>query len=329
MTWLKKLFGSVSPPAAIDTEVAAVATAPPPAPPSPLVSPAAAAPPLPSTPEQVGQFYDQTNEAFVRVYGEVIQAFRTRDVSKLLDYQIESIGLQAGQHVLDAGCGVCGPATYFSQHAGVTVEALTMSQVQVDLAQQRIDAAGLQARVAVRRASYQDLATTFAPASFDAVYFLESFGHSDDIVRTLAGAFAVLKPGATLYIKDLFRKEPAIASHAAMIDTEVAKINAAYHYNIPDLGHFLQVLRRQGFILQFLKTIDLPLQDFENLTISNDFQELTGIGRIENWQTYIFPVDFFEVKCLKPVHDLSAGNSRYFLQNLYHLKVLNTRPEDL
>lgn len=322
MTWLHKLFGSAPAPAPL-------ATLPPMASPPPVAPPVVAAPPLPSTPEQVGQFYDQTNEAFVRVYGEVIQAFRTRDVSKLLDYQIESIGLQAGQHVLDAGCGVCGPATYFSQHAGVTVEALTMSQVQVDQARQRIAAAGLQGRVAVRRASYQDLTTAFAPASFDAVYFLESFGHSDDIVRTLEGAFTVLKPGGTLYIKDLFRKEPAVASHAAKIDAEVAKINAAYHYNIPDLGHFLQVLRRQGFILQFLKTIDLPLQDFENLTISNDFQELTGIGRIENWQTYIFPVDFFEVKCLKPVHDIGAGNSRYFLQNLYHLKVLNTRPEDL
>jgi hypothetical protein len=71
------------------------------------------------------------------------------------------------------------------------------------------------------------------------------------------------------------------------------------------------------------------LQDFENLTVSNDFQELTGIGKIENWKEYIFPVDFFEVKCMKPVHDIQAGNSRYFLQNLYHLNVLQTKLEDL
>lgn len=290
---------------------------------------APAATPPASTPEQVGEFYDRTNEAFLKVYGEVIQAFRTRDVSLLLDYQIASIGLASGQHVLDAGCGVCGPALYFCREANVSVQAVTISAVQAGLAQQRIDAAGLAGRVAVRRASYQDLASEFPPESFDVVYFLESFGHSDDIARTLDAAWSVLKPGGTLYIKDLFRKVPAIAAHAAPIDAEIRKINAAYHYNVPELGHFLDVLRRRGYILQFLKTIDLPLQDFENLTISNDFQELTGIGRIENWKDYIFPVDFFEVKCMKPVHDIRAGTSRYFLQNLYHLSVLQTRPEDL
>ncbi|MCB1598522.1 MAG: methyltransferase domain-containing protein [Xanthomonadales bacterium] len=295
--------------------------------PSPAGSPRSLA--MADTPEQVGAFYDRNNDAFLQVYGDVIQAFRTRDVSALLDYQMASIGFTAGQHVLDAGCGVCGPALYFCRHADVTVQAVTVSAVQVEQAQTRIAAAGLSERIAVRRASYQDLASEFAAASFDVIYFLESFGHSDDIERTLRSAWSVLKPGGTLYIKDLFRKVPAIDAHAARIDAEIHKINAAYHYNVPDLGDFLHVLRRQGFILQFLKTIDLPLQDFENLTISNEFQELTGIGRIENWKDYIFPVDFFEVKCMKPVHDITAGNSRYFLQNLYHLNVLQTRPEDL
>lgn len=78
-----------------------------------------------------------------------------------------------------------------------------------------------------------------------------------------------------------------------------------------------------------LQTIDLPLDQFENLTISNDFQELTGIARIEDWENYIFPVDWFEVKAMKPVHDIGAGNSRYFLQNLYHLTVLKTKMKDL
>jgi len=291
--------------------------------------PSSPAAPPPSSPERVGQFYDQTHEKFLQVYGDVIQAFRTKDVRKLLDYQIGSIGLEKGQHVLDAGCGVCGPAMYFCRTAGVTVEAVTASKTQAEHAKRRIQEEGLSDRISVQNASYQDLATLFPPERFDAVYFLESFGHSDDIERTIRGAWSVLKQGGTLYIKDLFRKVPAIAAHKAKIDEEIRKINAAYHYNVPDLNQFLEIVRRQGFILSFLKTIDLPLEEFENLTISNDFQELTGIGRIENWKEYIFPVDFFEVKCLKPNHDIRAGNSRYFLQNLYHLKVLQTRPEDL
>lgn len=282
-----------------------------------------------SAAERVGQFYDQTHEKFLQVYGEVIQAFRTRDVTKLLDYQLESMGLAPGQHVLDAGCGVCGPAIYFCRKAGVTVEGVTVSRAQAEHAARRIREENLEGKISVRQASYQDLATLYEPESFDVVYFLESFGHSDDIERTIGAVWPVLKPGGTLYIKDLFRKEPAIPAHKAKIEEEIRKINAAYHYNIPDLYRFLEVVRRQGLILLLLKTIDLPLEDFENLTISNDFQELTGIGRIENWKEYIFPVDFFEVKCMKPVHNMGAGNSRYFLQNLYHLKVLQTKSEDL
>lgn len=282
-----------------------------------------------SAAERVGQFYDQTHEKFLQVYGDVIQAFRTRDVTKLLDYQLDSMGLAPGQHVLDAGCGVCGPAIYFSRKAGVTVEGITASRAQAEHAARRIREEDLGGKVAVRQGSYQDLATIYPPESFDVVYFLESFGHSDDIERTIGAAWHVLKPGGTLYIKDLFKKEPAIPAHKAKIEEEITKINAAYHYNIPDLYHFLKVVRSRGLILLMLKTIDLPLEDFENLTVSNDFQELTGIGRIENWKEYIFPVDFFEVKCMKPVHDIAAGNSRYFLQNLYHLKVLQTKAEDL
>jgi cyclopropane fatty-acyl-phospholipid synthase-like methyltransferase len=282
-----------------------------------------------SAADGVGRFYDETHEKFLQVYGDIIQAFRTRDVTKLLDYQIDAMGLAQGLHVLDAGCGVCGPAIYFARKAGVTVDAVTASRVQAEHAGRRIREEHLEGQVSVRQGNYQDLAAAYPPESFDVVYFLESFGHSDDIGQTIRAAWHVLKPGGTLYIKDLFRKEPAIPSHAEKIEAEIRKINTAYHYNIPDLYIFLSIIRRQGFILSMLKTIDLPLEDFENLTISNDFQELTGIARIENWAEYIFPVDWFEVKCLKPVHSLEAGNSRYFLQNLYHLKVLQTKMEDL
>src|SRR5262249_41884418 len=160
--------------------------------------------------EQVGQFYDQTNDKFLQVYGDVIQAFRTRDVTKLLDYQIASIGFERGHHVLDAGCGVCGPATYFSRTAGVTVDAITASKRQAEHAARNIESQGLTGKVSVRQGSYQELDTLYPKESFDAVYFLESFGHSPDIDRTLSAVWPVLKQGGTLYIKDLFRKEPAI-----------------------------------------------------------------------------------------------------------------------
>lgn len=280
-------------------------------------------------PGKVARFYNEYNEAFLKVYGNVIQAFRTTDTSILLDYQAGAMELKPGQKVLDAGCGVCGPAIHFAKNAGVEVHGVTVSQVQIDKATLLVAENDLQQKVFPKLGDYHKLPEYFEKSSFDVVYFLESFGHSHDKAMALEAAWKVLKPGGVLYIKDLFRKIPVLPEHNEKIDIEIEKINKAYKYYIADLYDVLHTIRKMGFILVFLKTIDLKIEEFENLTISNDFQELTGIGKIENWDEYIFPVDFFEIKCIKPVHELGVGASRYFLQNLYHMKVFNKKAEDL
>lgn len=282
-----------------------------------------------SAPEDVGQFYDKYNDKFIQVYGKVIQAFRTTDISKLLDYQIASIGFEKGQIALDAGCGICGPAIYFAKNAGISVAAITMSEEQVRRATENIAEENVGDKVRVQKADYHKMAEVVEKESVDVVYFLESFGHSHNHGKAIASSWEVLKPGGVLYIKDLFKKIAVLPEHEQKIEAEINKINQAYHYNIADLYEVLHLLRKKGFILSFVKTIDLKLEDFENLTISNDFQELTGIAKIENWEDYIFPVDFFEIKCHKPWNNILFGNSRYFLQNLYHMKIWGKQAEEL
>lgn len=278
---------------------------------------------------EVGDFYNAQTNNFLKVYGEVIQAFRTTDVTKLLDYQIETIGFENGQRVLDAGCGVCGPARYFAKNAGVQVEAITISEDQVEKAKKYISEEGLEEKVKVTHGDYHQLEKYYESDSFDAVYFLESFGHATNHEQVINSAWGMLKPGGKLYIKDLFIKEAAIQSLADDIQREVKNINDAYRYNVADLYEVLKFIRKKGYILSSVKTIDLPLEDFENLTISNDFQELTGINKIENLQEYVFPVDFFEITCIKPWNALEYGNSRYFLQNLFYMQMHNRKQEEL
>lgn len=277
----------------------------------------------------VGEFYNEYNDKFLQVYGEVIQAFRTHDVAKLLDYQIEVMGLKPGMRVIDAGCGVCGPAIHFAKHAGVEVHAVTISKEQYEVATKRVSEAGLEDKVKVYHGDYHDLKSVIGSTGFDVVYFLESFGHSPYHHKAINSAWNVLKSGGLLYVKDLFRREPLLEEHAPKIEHEIKKINEAYCYNVADLYEILKHLRTEGWILSKLKTIDLPLEDFENLTISNDFQELTGIATIESWDDYVFPVDFFEVFCIKPEFDLSNGLNKYFLQNLMYMKVQGKKENEL
>ena len=273
---------------------------------------------------EVGSFYDARHADFLQVYGDVIQAFRTKDVADLLNYQINSIGFTPGQRVLDAGCGIGVPAIHFARHAHVQVDGITISQRQYDAAQEKIAAANLADRVTVVHGDYHNLAKHFPAGSYDIVYFLESFGHSKAKHFLIKECWEALKPGGTLYIKDLFRRIPLKPEHKLAIDREISKINAAYRYDVADLNAVLDDLRGKGFILTWLKTIDFSLEQFEDLAVSNQFQELTGLARIENWEQYVFPVEFFEIKCVKPEFGLDERLDRYFLQQRYH-RALETK----
>ena len=269
----------------------------------------------------VGEFYNQYTDKFLQVYGEVIQAFRTHDVTKLLDYQIDAMQLKPGMKVLDAGCGVCGPAIYFAQHAGVEVHAVTISEEQYKLAQKKIKESDVSDKVKLYHGDYHQLSEVMKQDDFDVVYFLESFGHSPHHSVAIDSAWKVLKQGGLLYIKDLFRREPLLPEHAPKIEREIRKINEAYRYNIADMYEILKHIRKQGWIVSKIKTIDIPIQDFENLTISNEFQELTGIAKIDGWDDYVFPVDFFELHLIKPQFSLENGLDKYFLQNLMYMQL--------
>lgn len=284
---------------------------------------------IPAKKQDVGAFYNSQTENFLKVYGKVIQAFRTKNVNTLLDHQIKEIGLSADLIALDAGCGVCGPAIFFAGKTGARIEAITISAKQVEIAKKEIEKNHVQSHVNVREGDYHLLENYYSTDFFDVIYFLESFGHAHDHLKVLDSAWKVLKPGGSIYIKDLFIKKALHKNMEAGIQKEIGNINTAYHYNVPDLNTIIDHVRSKGYILSSLKTIDIPLEEFENLTISNDFQELTGINKIENLRDYIFPVDFFELKLIKPTIDILSGNSRYFLQNMYFMQAENWKESDL
>ena len=263
----------------------------------------------------VGSFYDVHHEAFMSVYGPVIQAMRTVDLEHLLDYQIERMGLTAGQVVLDAGCGVCAPAVHFARRVDVHIDAITASPTQAADARNRIHRAGLDDRVTVVDGDYHRLSDYYDEEHYDLIYFLESFGHSRAKPYLLDMCWRMLRPGGSLYIKDLFQRVAPDRRQAQRIAFEIRKINEAYHYDVANLNEILDVVRRRGFYLESLQSVDLDLDAFEGLAISNEFQELTGIAPIGDWDTYVFPVDFFELRCRKPAFDLSARPDRHFLQN--------------
>lgn len=266
-----------------------------------------------STPQQVGEFYNGTTDKFLEVYGEIIQAFRTNHVEDYLNYTIENAELRSGQKILDAGCGVGGPAAYFASQLQLHVEGLTISETQVKKSKEILAQKTLLGTVNIRQGDYHQMDTIYGENIFDRILFLESFGHSNNKPLLIAKAYQALKPGGILYIKDLFKREAPSPEDGQKIDRIVGEINRAYCYDVADLYQVLAALRKLNFILLFVKTPEIKTGEFEHLTISNDFQNLFDIGKIFTWEDYVFPIDFYEIKVQKPPFDVNKEKHLYFL----------------
>ncbi len=263
--------------------------------------------------EDVRVFYNNNTDKFIQVYGDIIQAFRTKDVKDYLDYTIRSAELSDGQKILDAGCGIGGPASYFASKLQSDIIGITISDYQVRKSKGIIEKTTLKGTVEIKLGDYHQIDKLFGENVFDRVLFLESFGHSSHQEMLIEKAFHVLKPGGILYIKDLFKREHPNEADGEKIDNIVKAINQTYVYNIPDFTEVMKVIRRLNFILLFVKTPEVSSETFEHLTISNDFQNLFDIGKIISWDNYVFPIDFYEIKVMKPPFDISKEKHLYFL----------------
>lgn len=263
--------------------------------------------------KNVKDFYNFYNEKFVKVYGNVIQAFRTNNVEDYLSYTSNSIGFKPYEKVLDAGCGICGPAAFFAnQIPNLKIEACTISEVQLIAGKNYLKEKKVENEVNIHLLDFNEINQHFEVATFDRIYFLESFGHSHDQKALINKCWELLKEGGTLYIKDLFRREFEDEWKQLRVDEIIESINRAYMYHVPQLNNLLSSLRKAGFLIEFIKMPDIDKNEFERLSISNQFQELFGVDKIESWKNYIFPIDFFEVKVTKP-------KESSLQQHLYHL----------
>jgi cyclopropane-fatty-acyl-phospholipid synthase len=83
---------------------------------------------------------------------------------------VDQMGAQAGDHVLEIGCGWGGFAEYAAKERGLRVTGLTISQAQHDYAVERIAKAGLSDRVEIKLQDYRD-----ERGSYDGIASIEMF----------------------------------------------------------------------------------------------------------------------------------------------------------
>lgn len=154
----------------------------------------------------------------------------------------DGIGLRAGERVLDAGCGVGGPAVQLYREFGVRVSGVTISAVQATEATARAAAAGVGDRVDFQQGDYRSL--PFADGTFDAVVAVESLMHAGDLGEVLGELHRILRPGGRLGVSDITREAALVGERA----TEFAKrFQIAQLLSLEEWG---AAMRTAGFVVE-------------------------------------------------------------------------------
>jgi cyclopropane-fatty-acyl-phospholipid synthase len=111
-----------------------------------------------------------------------------------LEHICRKLRLVPGQRLLDIGCGWGGLLIYAAQHYGVDATGITLSQPQADLANRRIQEAGLAGRCRVRVCDYRELDEVQGYNVLVSVGMFEHVG-ADLLPAYFDQAYRLLRPG--------------------------------------------------------------------------------------------------------------------------------------
>jgi cyclopropane-fatty-acyl-phospholipid synthase len=244
----------------------------------------------------VRHHYDVSNEFFRLMLGESMtysMAVWSRGATTLeeaqrtkLELVCTKLGLQAGERVLDVGCGWGSFALHAAREHGVHVTGITLSEPQAALARERAREAGLADRIDIRVMDYRELTGEV----FDAVASIGMVEHvgSANIDTYASHLHAVLRPGGRLLNHGIARLRVGDPEAGPFSERFVFPDAAPLH-----LSRVQAALERaglvthhvEGFRLDYARTLRAWMENMEGSL--DEAIRLAGDDRIRIWRVYL------------------------------------------
>ncbi len=204
-----------------------------------------------------------------------------------LELVCTKLGLRAGERVLDVGCGWGSFAIHAASLHGVRVLGVTLSQPQVELAQERARQAGVEDRVEFRVADYREL----VEAPFDAISSIGMVEHvGEERIDTYAGRLAaLLVPGGRLLnhgiakLKDLEARDEGAFSERFVFPDGVPLPLSRVELALERAG--FATTHVEGLAADYAQTLGHWIERFDRRY--DEAVRIAGIERARVWRLYL------------------------------------------
>lgn len=169
----------------------------------------------PNDKDKIREHYDVVSPYYQSLWGQHIhhgywiQGSESKEQAQLqlIERLVQVAGLQKGCTILDVGCGFGGTALYLAKKLGAKVTGITISPVQVEMANTSAERERADATFLLMDAEEMDF-----DQRFDVVWSTESVSHFQNVPKFFAAAANVLKPSGILALTDWFQKEQLTAA---------------------------------------------------------------------------------------------------------------------
>ena len=183
--------------------------------------------------------------------------------SRKLDYICRKLRLKPGDRLLDIGCGWGALIMHAAQQYGVDALGITLSEKQLALAKQRIEAAGLGGQCRVTLLDYRNIDESQPFDKIVSIGMVEHVGR-ENLPIYFQKAFRCLKPGG------VFLNHGITLFQAPKLPAYQAKDSFIQQYIFPDgdsqhIAYVLDVAAQAGFEVRDVES----LREHYALTLKN------------------------------------------------------------
>ncbi|HUL34293.1 MAG TPA: class I SAM-dependent methyltransferase [Candidatus Eisenbacteria bacterium] len=200
----------------------------------------------PNDKKKIIEHYDAVSPYYQELWGNHIhhglwvRGNETKEEAQdlLIEHLAGLARISKGARILDIGCGFGGTSLYLCRQFGVAATGITISPVQVKMANEAAERQRADARFCLMDAE----AMTFAEP-FDVLWSMESISHYQDREKFFAEAAKLLKPGGMFALTDWFKRPGLSATEEKKY---IAPIDEGMFVRLADMDAYEDWLRASG-----------------------------------------------------------------------------------